>query len=220
MKGINVLGLGATFAAVAGAITLSSSSAQAFTLVPTDRLFGSADFEIVGDAKTSLQFDFADVNEEVGTPGGVFRVSKFNSTNVFDAYKKLAIQDVTFANGVNLTNFLSYDDGVGGKEDFSLNWNDIKITYDVYDPTTDERKILIKGTALFVGKNGGNYSGVGDAVGQLTVDYKTGQANFDYKVKAVPEPASVLGLLAVGALGAGSLKRKQKKQLIEPSSLN
>jgi hypothetical protein len=209
MKGINVLGLGATFAAVAGAITLSSSSAQAFTLVPTDRLFGSADFEIVGDAKTSLQFDFADVNEEVGTPGGVFRVSKFNSTNVFDVYKKLAIQDVTFANGVNLTNFLSYDDGVGGKEDFSLNWNNIKITYDVYDPTTDERKILIKGTALFVGKNGGTYSGVGDAVGQLTVDYKTGQANFDYKVKAVPEPASVLGLLAVGALGAGSLKRKK-----------
>jgi hypothetical protein len=210
MKGINVLGLGATFAAVAGAITLSSSSAQALTLVAGDRLFGSANFKIVGDANTSLQFDFADAGDEVDTPGGVFKVNTFNSTNVFDTYTELAIKDVTFANGVNLSSFLSYDDGVGGKDDFSLDWKNIGIMQDIV--IGSQRFIDITGSAVFIGKTGGSYSGIGTATGQLTVDLGTGQANFDYKVQkveSVPEPASVLGLLAVAALGAGSLKRKK-----------
>ncbi|MBD2480563.1 PEP-CTERM sorting domain-containing protein [Planktothrix sp. FACHB-1365] len=33
--------------------------------------------------------------------------------------------------------------------------------------------------------------------------------------KSVPEPASTLGLLALGAMGAGSLKRKQQQKLTE-----
>lgn len=51
--------------------------------------------------------------------------------------------------------------------------------------------------------------------------YGGGYSSGDYSVKldtetaSVPEPASVLGLLALGAMGAGSLKRKQQKNATE-----
>lgn len=38
--------------------------------------------------------------------------------------------------------------------------------------------------------------------------------------KQVPEPASVISLLALGAIGMGSVLKSQKKQLEEKSSLN
>jgi PEP-CTERM motif len=218
MKGINVLGWGATFAAVAGAITLSSSSAQALNLVVGDRLYGDANFKILGDARTSLQFDFYNASGQAGTSGGVFTVDTDLSTDAFDPYNELVIKDVTFNknNSIDLSGFLSYDDGANGLDDFYIDWNDVVIGNDII--IGNQRFIDITGSAVFTSKNGEIYSGVGSATslskakGKLTVDLGTGKAIFDYtvdKAESVPEPASVLGLLAVGALGAGSLKRKK-----------
>ncbi|OZH53910.1 hypothetical protein AFK68_14380 [Hydrocoleum sp. CS-953] len=40
----------------------------------------------------------------------------------------------------------------------------------------------------------------------------SGEMTLKYEFEEVPEPTSILGLLAIGALGSTSLKRKQKEE--------
>lgn len=54
-----------------------------------------------------------------------------------------------------------------------------------------------------------NGFGTNDSL-RFIADTDSGTIDDPVKPKDVPEPASVLGLLAVGALGAGSLKRKKQ----------
>jgi PEP-CTERM motif len=227
MKGINVLGLGATFAAVAGAITLSSSSAQAFTFTPKDHLSGTASFQIekagnlgVKDGNGSF-FNFGDLSlakgQRYSTLTGTFAVEE-GSTGNFEGYNtdgdktdnSYIIRDFDFASvPLSITDFLSYDDGAGGQDEWSIDWNNIKVDKDI---TKEEngikfRDITLSGEALF--KSGNKVSGAGSFATTIRIDRATGNATLEFGVKAVPEPASVLGLLAVGVLGAGSLKRKK-----------
>ncbi|MCU0534450.1 MAG: PEP-CTERM sorting domain-containing protein [Hydrococcus sp. Prado102] len=223
MKGINVLGLGATFAAVAGAITLSSSSAQAFTFKPGDLLSGTATFQLEKVGQPGQKngngsfFNFADLSKPVAqhysTNTGTFEVeseSKGNFTdyinNGLPANSAYTIKDFDFSSvPFSITNFLSYNDGNGGKDEWSMDWKNIEIIQD--SKTRGSRVISLIGDAGF--KSGNQVSGIGSLATTIRINQATGNATFEYEVQAVPEPASVLGLLAVGALGAGSLKRKK-----------
>jgi PEP-CTERM motif len=216
MKGINVLGLGATFAAVAGAITLSSSSAQAFTFKSGDHLSGTASFRL----ENGSFFNFANLSnlsQRYASPTGTFAVEE-GSTGNFEDYitfgdktnSAYQIKDFDFSSvPFSIPNFLSYNDGSGGKDEWSIDWNNIKV--DKNDPKVVDgitfRDITLSGEALF--KSGNEVSGAGSFATTIRINQTTGNATFEYGIKAVPEPASVLGLLAVGALGAGSLKRKK-----------
>lgn len=227
MKGINVLGLGATFAAVAGAITLSSSSAQAFTFTPKDHLSGTASFQLekagtlgVKDGTGSF-FNFGDLSlsksQRYSTSTGTFAVEE-GSTGNFESYNtdgdktnsSYIIRDFDFASvPFSITNFLSYDDGASGQDEWSIDWNNINVDEDITKVVNgiNYRDITLSGDALF--KSGNQVSGAGSFATTIRINQATGNATLEFGVKAVPEPASVLGLLAVGALGAGSLKRKK-----------
>ncbi len=188
--------------AALGALTLLAAPAEAFSLSPGDRLFGSSTFQINGDASTSLDFDFYDTLNSTWGAGGSMTVNKVLSTTPFDSYDNLKIQDVNFGAVSAITNFIS-------AADFSIDWNNLSINQDVV--VGSFRLIDIQGDAVFRDANSSNIAyGVGSATGQLKVDLATGQANFDYDVEDVPEPFTILGTSA--ALGIGTLLKKRRDQ--------
>lgn len=195
---------GATLAPLAalGALTLMAAPADAFSLSPGDNLFGASSFQVNGDANTSMDFDFYDMNTNSWGAGGSMAVNKVLSTTPFTNYDSLDIKDVNFGAVSSITDFIS-------SADFSLDWNNLSINQDVV--VGSYRLIDIQGDAIFRDKNSTNkYYGAGSATGQLRVNLENGEANFDYQVEDVPEPFTILGTSA--ALGIGTLLKKRRDQ--------
>jgi hypothetical protein len=205
--------------ATVGLLATIAPSAKAVTFNPGDYLTGQTAFTIVGDARTSLQFDF---KNELGAPGagGTFGVG-FGSTGGFANYinagatndPHYAIKDSTFGNGVSIANFLQYT-GSAGKDSWSLDWNNLSVTSD-YVASNGSRLIDIIGSAVIRGSN--TVTGTGSSspnfkVVKATVKGKAiytgdGAAAFNYSVD-VPEPLSMLA--TASALGFGGLFQRQR----------
>lgn len=210
---------------VMGLLTVMTPSAEAVTFNPGDVLSGQAAFQVIGDSATSLNFDFLNEVGQTGT-GGTFGVN-FGSTGGFEAYinggattnPAYSIQDTDFGSITSITSFLSFDEGSGGRDPWSMDWNNISITND--STFNGIRFIDIVGDAVFRGSN--TVSGTGGLAPVLTtgranarVKVTQGGASFVYAV-AVPEPFTILGTVA--AIGFGGLfqlersKRQQKAQV-------
>ncbi|NEO48279.1 MAG: PEP-CTERM sorting domain-containing protein [Moorea sp. SIO4A3] len=160
---------------------------------------GSHTFTIYGDGRSSLnnQSHYGlnlFFNGETSNPG----------ISVFGALARSADSDPDFfANSSGSTRGL---DGsiVPGSETLSFidGLTTVTLTDYIYQASNVQEKDRVSPYSI-------NPNAYLDMVGQFTLNVET--RNLD--TRSVPEPASVLGLLTVGAFGAGAtLKRKKKQQ--------
>lgn len=187
---------------------LFAGNAQAFNPAPSDLLSGFANFDFT-EENGELTFDFRGGS----TDGeGLFLIDD-TSTGVFGDYatnqfeSSNVIKDFTYSGSMfTIANFLSYNDGVGGKDEWSMDWTNIKLN-----------NVWTNGKLAFYDFTGGAtyYAGYGDTKvatgvggfqGLITVDKGTGTSTLSYK--AVPEPFTMLG--AGAALGLVGMLKKRK----------
>lgn len=223
-----------------GLLTVIAPSAEAVTFNMGDQLSGNVAFRVIGDSASSLNFDFSAWNGNsnssvTGTPTGTFGVLD-TSTGAFEDYinygatnhSAYIIQDVNFATTKSIASFLSYNDGPEGKDEWSMDWNNISIESDSVLSTSITSKfatrfVTIIGDAIFRSTN--TVSGSGGltsvqsgskAKGVIKIN-QGGSASLDYTVDDVPEPFTILGTaMAFGFAGLckGEYDKKKKKQKV------
>jgi hypothetical protein len=208
------IALGSAIVSAIGAVWCATitSPAMAVTFGPGDRFQGNALFRINGDVNTSLSFDFLDEAKVSGGSIGNFGIS--NSTGAFVPYdtdgainsSSHIIKDTNFKLG-SQTDFMKYDDGVGGLDEWSIDLAAINIVSDTI--AGKFRFVDIGGQATFKSEN--IVQGIGGFQGLIKIDRTTQTAQFDFETESVPEPLTILGTGM--ALGFGGLfKRELAKQ--------
>jgi hypothetical protein len=214
-----------------GLLTVIAPSAEAVTFNMGDQLSGNVAFQVIGDSKTSLNFDFLNSMGKTGA-GGSFGVNE-TSTGGFEQYinsgatnnRAYRIKDIDLGTTTSISNFLEYNDNDGdgdwGKDEWSMDWNNISIETDFVQGTT--RFVNVIGDAIFRSTNtvpgsGGLTSVLSGkkAKGQIIIN-QGGSASLDYTVDDVPEPFTILGTaMAFGFAGLckGEYDKKKKKQKV------
>jgi hypothetical protein len=153
---------------------MASAPAQAIIFAPGDFLSGNTSFKVIGNSATSLNFDFLN-NGVAGTPTGTFGIDS-TSTGAFVPYINSAalndtdyqIKDADFSTVTSIPDFLSFNDGVGGSDDWSIDWTNIVVKTDV--SAGDLRFLDFDGLAVFKGSN--TINGTGGLTGLITINKK------------------------------------------------
>ncbi|MFO7028988.1 PEP-CTERM sorting domain-containing protein [Limnospira fusiformis CCALA 023] len=211
---LNQIKFAAIAASVASVSVLTSSPAEAVTFNIGDRFTANAQFTLVGDSSTSLFFDFLDVDGNTGGPGN-FGIDNFTAVGSFVDYttgsqvrSEYTIQNVDFGSATQVANFLTFNDGLGGLDEWSMDLTSINVVSD--SAVNNMRFVDIYATALFRGDNvaqgGGGYQGL------IRIDREFNTAQFDFEVTSVPEPMGIIGAGVAFGMMAGLLKRQPSKK--------
>lgn len=211
---LNQIKFAAVAASIASVSVLTSSPAEAVTFNIGDRFTANAQFTLVGDSSTSLFFDFLDVNGQAGGPGN-FGIDNWTAVGSFVDYttngapdSRFTIQNVDFGSATQVANFLTFNDGLGGLSEWSMDLTSINVVSDT--ALSNMRFVDIYATALFRGDNvaqgGGGYQG------SIRIDHEFNTAQFDFEVTSVPEPMGVIGAGVAFGMMAGLLKRQPSKK--------
>lgn len=195
---------------VASVSVLTSSPAEAVTFNIGDRFTANSQFTLVGDPATSLHFDFLDVGGNTGGPGN-FGIDNFTATGAFVDYttgsqvrSEYTIQNVDFGSATEVASFLSFDDGLGGLDEWSMDLTSINL---VNDWTVGNiRFIDVAAKSLFTSDN--VVVGSGGFQGLISINQINNTAQFDFEVTSVPEPMTLLGAGVAFGMMAGLLKRQ------------
>jgi hypothetical protein len=212
--------------AVLGIATAIAAPAQAASINPFDLFEGAASQFVTNGSLLgsfdSLSFDFLDETGSTGSPDGTLIV-ELGSTGFFDTYQtgsavdcdqtnpNCFILDTTGASILaGLPSFLGYNGALA--DQWVLDLGDVTIAGDVNNGSTREIDLDFTGTF----RNLTTSQSIG-AEGDLTFEFfltgpNAGSGNFQIEAQAtgVPEPGTILGLLAVGGLGMVSRFKKQK----------
>ncbi|MEL7034372.1 MAG: PEP-CTERM sorting domain-containing protein [Cyanobacteria bacterium J06592_8] len=206
--------LGAVISTIGLVAGVTASPATAITFSQGDRFTGTTNFNINGNAATSLDLDFLDVNGNSGGGTGNFGIANATAVGAFSDYTtnsaivgENTIRDTNFGVAGSVVDFLSYDDGAGGLDEWSIDLTNISIENDFI--SGNMRFVDIGGLAIFKGDN--QVQGSGGFQALLTIDQTTNQAQFDFEAEAVPEPLTLLST-GVAAGFAGLFKRQSDKR--------
>ena len=210
---------------VAGATLLAAAGAN---LQPAHAALLNFTFQIQdgnnnpGTGSIIIESDVVDTNPDLfvsSFPGAVVRSQYTIGNNVFRNSQptELITFPTTLANGQQVVQYLTYGDRFGA----ILNFNSANIPADVdilndinSSPAVYQQAGVVPNIPPSI-VVGGDFPGPnGSRIDQYGEDILDANVTGGLTATAVPEPSSAAGLVALGAMGAGSLlKRKIKRKV-------